>query len=155
MRRGQLYSAAQVRQDRAALEEWLKNRGHPFARVFVRTEPVADRELVNVTFVPKKGPLARITQFRVVGASATGTLLVERAFRPAVDRRYDHSLVVAARKRLERTGAFESVEVTVGKPDPQTGQCELRVRVEERGASVRDAKKKRKKRPRGTGEDPR
>jgi outer membrane protein assembly factor BamA len=132
IRSGRPFSGTRVGRDRKRMESYFQNRGHPLAEVHVQTAVVSEKSVVNVTFRPKKGPWARVTRLKIIGASPTGELLIKRALSPAMGKPYDGAVVEASKKRLEETGAFVWVKIKTSRPEPGSGRCELLVEVAEK-----------------------
>ena len=119
-----------VERDGAAVNRYYLDRGHTFARTGVRTRIHADGRYVDVTFVPAPGPVFKVRDVKVVGASKTGALLVRRAIGRLDKMKYSHGRLLSAVDRLRRTGAFYSVGFRSRKVGP--GWVTVVVRVREK-----------------------
>lgn len=102
----------------AALPLWFHQRGYPLATVR-NTRYIVDHQTrtLDVETVLAPGPCLRMGQVRLVGAESVHPDYIARLKTWKEGQRWDSRRVESYRDSLQRTGLFQSIQLT---PDPAT-----------------------------------
>lgn len=136
-----------IEETRVTVENNLKERGFPFARVNEQLVKLPEPGLAEVVYAIEEGPRVRIGQVHVRGNHMTRDfVIVDRVVLRPGDF-YASSKVEASRQRLLRMGLFSSVSIGFLDDKADATQRDLLVQVRERhrysveagfGASIED-----------------
>lgn len=132
IRSGDEFSQGKVDEEQEMILEYFESRGYPFARVAVDSlVPEMDKYPVQMTVVfhVTGGRRIRINAVHYAGIKRTRPELLERIGRLDTLRFYDPHRFTTIRKRLIRTGWFESVsEPLLVREDPAGFGISYRIR---------------------------
>ncbi len=114
------YNAQKIDQSIEALTLAVSAQGYAFARVRPRVERDPISRVINITYVIEEGPRVYIERIDVFGNTRTKDHVIRREFRIVEGDAYNRLLVRNARRRLQRLGFFEKVDISResgGAPD--------------------------------------
>jgi len=130
---GQLFTWAAFDAARAELQAALAETGYATGTVTQAALVNGDAETAEVTYQVEAGPRFRFGAISVLGTAAVPPEKVvaqaERLVKPG--EWYDERLLERIRARVFELGAFSSVRVTRGMPDPESGTVPIVVTVRE------------------------
>ena len=128
---GDTYNAQLIDKSTEALTLAVSENGYAFARVRPRAyaDPVSHTIAMNYTI--EEGPRVYIERINISGNTRTKDYVIRREFRLAEGDAYNPLLVDKAKRRLERLGLFEKVEVK-RRPGPVQDRVVLDVIIVEK-----------------------
>jgi outer membrane protein insertion porin family len=135
-----------VEETRLTLEDNLRDRGFPFARVTEELKRLED-ELVEVHYLIEEGPRVRIGELRVSGNRMTQEFAILDRITLSSGDWYSARAIEQSRQRLLRTGLFTAVSIQFLDDRADATARDLLVEVRERprfsveagaGASLED-----------------
>ncbi|MET3560265.1 outer membrane protein insertion porin family [Bartonella japonica] len=129
-RSGDIYSAENIEQSVAIINNKAADSGYAFAKV----EPRGNRDFVNhtisISYNIEQGPRAYIQRIEVRGNEKTRDYVVRREIDLNEGDAYNQTLVQRAKRRLESLGFFKAVNISI-VPTDQSDQVILVVDVVE------------------------
>ncbi len=114
---GQVFSEANLAQDRDTVLNYYYNRGYPNAKLDWVVTPAADPNRVNVRLEVVEGPRQFVRGLLVDGLEATDPALVYRRIRLAERAPLSQGLMVESQRRLYDLGIFARVDMAVQNPE--------------------------------------
>ena len=118
-RSGATYSADEVEETLIALSEEVANRGFAFAEVTPRGDRNFANQTIDVDYVIDEGARVFIERIEIRGNTRTRDFVIRREFDVSEGDAFNRTLIQKARRRLERLGYFEKVDIrTVPGSDP-------------------------------------
>jgi outer membrane protein insertion porin family len=132
MRKGEVFSAADLNATTKALSDRLGSLGYAFSNI--NAVPDIDKEKREVTFnfLVDPGRRAYVRRINVTGNDKTRDEVIRREMRQFEDSWYDGDKIRVSKDRVNRLGYFKSVEIeSIPVPDAPD-QVDLNVVVSER-----------------------
>jgi len=108
---GDIYNAQLIDKSTEAVTLAVSEQGYAFARVRPRAYADPVSHTISMSYTIEEGPRVYIERINIVGNVRTKDYVIRREFRLAEGDAYNPLLVDKAKKRLERLGLFEKVEV--------------------------------------------
>jgi len=109
---GSIYDATKIDKTIEALTLAVSAQGYAFAQVRPRVERDPIGRTVGITYMIEEGPRVYIDRINVYGNTRTKDYVIRREFRLVEGDAYNRLLVKNARKRLQRLGFFEKVDIS-------------------------------------------
>lgn len=109
---GDTYNGADIDKTVERLTLTVAEQGYAFVRVRPRAIPDPVSRTISVIYLIEEGPRIYIERINIAGNSRTKDYVIRREFRLAEGDAYNPLLVDRAKKRLERLGIFEKVDVS-------------------------------------------
>ncbi|GJM00299.1 MAG: outer membrane protein assembly factor BamA [Methyloligella sp.] len=109
---GSIYDATKIDKTIEALTLAVSAQGYAFAQVRPRIERDAIGRTVGITYMIEEGPRVYIDRINVYGNTRTKDYVIRREFRLVEGDAYNRLLVRNAKKRLQRLGFFEKVNIS-------------------------------------------
>lgn len=109
---GAIYDATKIDKTIEALTLAVSAQGYAFAQVRPRIERDAIGRTVGITYMIEEGPRVYIDRINVYGNTRTKDYVIRREFRLVEGDAYNRLLVRNAKKRLQRLGFFEKVDIS-------------------------------------------
>ena len=123
---GDTYNAQLIDKSTEAITVAASEQGYAFARVRPRAYADPVSHTIAMNYVIEEGPRVYIDRINIIGNVRTKDFVIRREFRLAEGDAYNPLLVDKAKKRLDRLGLFEKVEV---KRRPGTAQDRVELDV--------------------------
>jgi outer membrane protein insertion porin family len=128
---GAIFNRSWLNDDAETLKEHYADRGYYFATVSPVPSSLADREVVDVTFQIRKGPLYFIREIDISGNTITVDPVIRREVQIAEGQLYSQRQINLSRARIEQLGFFEEVNVEM-EPTDQPEQLDMKIGLVER-----------------------
>ncbi|GAA5108845.1 outer membrane protein assembly factor BamA [Bartonella jaculi] len=129
-RSGDVYSAENIEQSVAIINNKAADSGYAFAKV----EPRGNRDLVNhtisISYNIEQGPRAYVQRIEIRGNEKTRDYVIRREIDLNEGDAYNQTLVQRAKRRLESLGFFKAVNISM-VPTDQSDQIILVIDVVE------------------------
>ncbi|MET0575085.1 MAG: outer membrane protein assembly factor BamA, partial [Mesorhizobium sp.] len=109
---GAVYSAKDVEDTIIALTEHVAGLGYAFAQVTPRGDRNFENRTISVTYTIDQGPRTYVERIEIRGNARTRDYVVRREFDVSEGDAFNQVLIQRAKKRLERLGYFETVEIS-------------------------------------------
>lgn len=109
---GSVYSAKDVEDTIIALTEHVAGLGYAFAQVTPRGDRNFENHTISVTYTIDQGPRTYVERIEIRGNARTRDYVVRREFDVSEGDAFNQVLIQRAKKRLERLGYFETVEIS-------------------------------------------
>lgn len=109
---GAIYDATKIDKTIEALTLAVSAQGYAFAQVRPRIERDPIGRTIGITYLIEEGPRVYIDRINVYGNTRTKDYVIRREFRLVEGDAYNRLLVRNARKRLQRLGFFEKVDIS-------------------------------------------
>lgn len=132
IKRGDVYSRAQINEIARALADRLGNDGYAFANVNPAPEVDDQKKEVAVTYFVDPGRRVYVNRVNVLGNSRTRDEVVRRELLQFESAWFDRLQIEESRKRIERTGHFSEVSVDTAPVAGSPDQMDVNVTVKER-----------------------
>ena len=126
---GQIFRGSRLREDIKNLTAIYTDEGFAFARVDPVTRANHKEKVIDVALLIKRGPPVHFNRIIVSGNNKTRDNVVRREIRAAEQELVSVAKIDESRGALNRTGYFESAELTTKKIGP--GEVNLHVDVKE------------------------
>lgn len=127
---GETYDATEVEDTISNLTETASNLGFAFVDVRPRVERDRDQRLINLTFEVREGPKVYVERIDIEGNIRTLDQVVRREFALVEGDAFNASLLSRSRKRIERLGFFQAVQVET-EPGSEADQLVISAEVQE------------------------
>lgn len=111
-RTGNVYSAKDVEDTIIALTEHVAGLGYAFAQVTPRGDRNFENHTIAVTYAIDQGPRTYVERIEIRGNARTRDYVVRREFDVSEGDAFNQVLIQRAKRRLERLGYFETVEIS-------------------------------------------
>jgi outer membrane protein insertion porin family len=111
-RTGDVYSAKEVEDTIIALTEHVAGLGYAFAQVTPRGDRNFENHTISVTYTIDQGPRTYVERIEIRGNARTRDYVVRREFDVSEGDAFNQVLIQRAKRRLERLGYFETVEIS-------------------------------------------
>lgn len=128
---GDTYNAQLIDKSTEALTLAVSEKGYAFARVRPRAYADPVSHTISMNYTIEEGPRVYIERINISGNTRTKDYVIRREFRLAEGDAYNPLLVDKAKRRLERLGLFEKVEVK-RRPGPVQDRVVLDVIIVEK-----------------------
>lgn len=132
LRRGEPFSRRLVVESTERLSRLLSDQGYALARVNAIPEVDEEQHLVVLTFNLEPGQRVSVRRVNIEGNSRTRDEVIRREFRQMESTWFSGEKLRLSRERVQRTGYFESIDITTplvpGVPD----QVDVNVRLNEK-----------------------
>ena len=109
---GRVYSAKDVEDTIIALTEHVAGLGYAFAQVTPRGDRNFENRTISVTYTIDQGPRTYVERIEIRGNARTRDYVVRREFDVSEGDAFNQVLIQRAKRRLERLGYFETVEIS-------------------------------------------
>lgn len=128
---GEIYSAAKVASVEQSLKDYLGKYGYAYSQV--KAFPVYDEEhkQVNLEFHVEPGSRIYVSQVLITGNNTTDDTVVRREVRQMDGTWLSNEAVETTKNRLNRTGFYETVDVTPKRAGNTPDTVNLEVNVKE------------------------
>lgn len=130
-RSGQVYSAKEVEDTIIALTEHVAGLGYAFAQVTPRGDRNFENHTISVVYTVDQGPRTYIERIEIRGNARSRDFVIRREFDVSEGDAFNQVLIQRAKRRLERLGFFETVEVSTA-PGSEADQVILVIDVTEK-----------------------
>src|SRR5262245_44016594 len=130
-RTGNVYSAEDVENSIIALTEHMAGLGYAFAQVTPRGDRNFENHTISVAYSIDQGPRTYVERIEIRGNTRSRDYVIRREFDIAEGDAFNQVLIQRAKKRLEKLGYFETVEVSTA-PGSQPDQVVLVVDLVEK-----------------------
>ncbi len=131
LKEGAQYDLATAQQDRAQLEQLLKERGYAYATVDLVADAFPEEFVVDVTLTVDPGILASIGPVTITGNEHVRTKFIQQNLQIEEGDPYRLDELVAAQNRLFGMGTFTLVQVEPDLSDPTRKAVPITVDVDE------------------------
>ena len=125
---GDVYSAKDIEDTIIALTENLAGLGYAFAQVTPRGDRNFENRTISVVYTIDQGAKTYVERIEIRGNSRTRDYVIRREFDVSEGDAFNQVLIQRAKRRLERLGFFETVEVSTA-PGTEADQVILVVDV--------------------------
>ena len=130
-RANDVYSAEDVEDSIIALTEHMAGLGYAFAQVTPRGDRNFENHTISVVYTIDQGPRTYVERIEIRGNARSRDYVIRREFDISEGDAFNQVLIQRAKKRLERLGFFETVEVSTA-PGSQPDQVILIVDLVEK-----------------------
>jgi outer membrane protein insertion porin family len=130
-RKGDNYSAKDVEDSIIGISERVANKGYAFAQVTPRGDRDFANRTINIIYTVDQGPKTYVDRIEIRGNDKTRDYVIRREFDLAEGDAFNQVMIQKAKRRLEKLGFFERVEVST-VPGDQPDQVVLVVDVVEK-----------------------
>ena len=127
---GQIFRGSRLRRDMDKLSERYADRGFAFARVEPVTRLDQEGKKVDVALVIQRGPPVYFNRITIGGNTKTRDKVIRRELEVTEQELFSGSRIRESRNALQRTGYFETVELSTKKTD-RPGELDLEIEVKE------------------------
>lgn len=127
---GGVFRASELREAIFALTEAYGDLGHAFADVVPGTRVRAEDEEVDIAFEFDGGPVVAVRRIEIRGNTKTRDHVVRRALRLQEGQRFSGSGLTRSKVRIQRSGHFETVELSTKRTGTED-EVDLLVEVKE------------------------
>jgi len=129
---GETFSRAKLTETTKAITDRLGNEGYAFANA--NAVPNVDKEKRTVAFSILVDPGRRVyvRRINVVGNTKTRDVVIRRELRQLEGAFYDNQKLQESKKRLDRLGYFDEVEISTEPVAGTTDQVDVTYRVKEK-----------------------
>ncbi|MFQ5849148.1 MAG: outer membrane protein assembly factor BamA [Candidatus Binatia bacterium] len=127
---GQIFRGSRLRQDITTLSERYANRGFAFARVEPVTRIDSKEKKVDIALIINRGPPVYFNRINIAGNTKTRDKVIRREMVVAEQELFSREKIKESRNALQRTGYFESVQLTT-KETNRPDAVDLQVDVKE------------------------
>ena len=128
---GDNYSAKDVEDSIIGISERVANKGYAFAQVTPRGDRDFANRTINIIYTVDQGPKTYVDRIEIRGNDKTRDYVIRREFDLAEGDAFNQVMIQKAKRRLEKLGFFERVEVST-VPGDQPDQVVLVVDVVEK-----------------------
>jgi len=111
-REGKTYRARDVQDSITAISKRVAAAGYPFARVTPRGNRDMGNKTIAVDYLVDQGERAYVERIEIRGNTATRDYVIRREFDMAEGDAFNQERVAEAKRRLERLGYFQKVEIS-------------------------------------------
>lgn len=125
---GDVYNAKDIEDSIIKLTENLAGMGYAFAQVTPRGDRNFENRTISVTYAVDQGPKTYVERIEIRGNNRTRDYVIRREFDVSEGDAFNQVLIQRAKRRLERLGFFETVEVSTA-PGSEADQVILVVDV--------------------------
>jgi outer membrane protein insertion porin family len=129
---GETYSRAALTETTKQISERLGNDGYAFANVNAQPEIDKDKRQVAFTILVDPGRRVYVRRLNVTGNTRTRDEVVRRETRQLEGAWYDGEKINRSRRRVERLGFFDQVNMETPPVPGTTDQVDLNVNVKEK-----------------------
>lgn len=129
--KGDNYSAKDVEDSIIGISERVANKGYAFAQVTPRGDRDFANRTINIIYTVDQGPKTYVDRIEIRGNDKTRDYVIRREFDLAEGDAFNQVMIQKAKRRLEKLGFFERVEVST-VPGDQPDQVVLVVDVVEK-----------------------
>jgi outer membrane protein insertion porin family len=129
--KGDNYSAKDVEDTIIGISERVANKGYAFAQVTPRGDRDFANRTINIIYTVDQGPKTYVDRIEIRGNDKTRDYVIRREFDLAEGDAFNQVMIQKAKRRLEKLGFFERVEVST-VPGDQPDQVVLVVDVVEK-----------------------
>jgi outer membrane protein insertion porin family len=130
-RTGDVYSAKDIEDSIIAVTEHLAGLGYAFAQVTPRGDRNFENRTISVVYAVDQGAKTYVERIEIRGNSRTRDHVIRREFDVSEGDAFNQVLIQRAKRRLERLGFFETVEVATA-PGSEADQVVLVVDIVEK-----------------------
>jgi len=127
---GDTYDATQVEDTINNLTETASNLGFAFVDVRPRVQRNREQRLINLNFEVREGPKVYVERIDIDGNIRTLDRVIRREFALVEGDAFNGSLLNRSRKRIERLGFFQTVDVAT-EPGSEADQLVITADVQE------------------------
>ena len=110
--RGEVFRASQLREAIFALAEAYGDFGHAFADIVPKTKVDTANAVVDIAFHFEGGPVVSVRRIEIRGNNKTRDHVVRREMRIQEGQRFSGSGLTRSKAAIQRTGYFETVELS-------------------------------------------
>lgn len=128
---GDYYSAKEVEDSIIAITDRVASEGFAFAEVVPRGNRNFDNNTIDVTYLVDEGARVYIEEIQIYGNNRTRDYVIRREFDLSEGDAYNRVLLQKTRRRLEKLGFFDGVELTT-KPGSEPDKVIVIVRLTEK-----------------------
>lgn len=132
LRRGEPFNRQMVVESTERLSHLLSDQGYALARVNAVPEVDEERRQVALTFNLDPGPRVSVRRVNIEGNSRTRDEVIRREFRQMESTWFSGEKLRLSRERVQRTGYFESIDVTTPMVPGVPDQVDVNVQVSEK-----------------------
>ena len=111
-REGKTYRARDVQDSITEISKRVAAAGYPFARVTPRGNRDMGNKTIAVDYLVDQGERAYVERIEIRGNTATRDYVIRREFDMAEGDAFNQERVAEAKRRLERLGYFQKVEIS-------------------------------------------
>lgn len=128
LKQGTWFKLSQMHETVDALTQVFANEGYAFAQVVPVPDPHPDTRVVDLSFDVERGDKVYLDEIRIGGNDTTWDKVIRREIHLDEGDLFRGGEVENARRRLERLGYFEKVEITTPRGgEPNTLDMDVRV----------------------------
>jgi outer membrane protein insertion porin family len=132
LQRGEPFNRRLVVASTERLSRLLSDQGYALARVNALPEVDEERHLVALTFNLEPGQRVSVRRVNIEGNSRTRDEVIRREFRQMESTWFSGEKLRLSRERVQRTGYFESLDITTPAVPGVPDQVDVNVRVREK-----------------------
>ena len=125
---GDVYNAKNIEDSIIKLTEHLAGMGYAFAQVTPRGDRNFENRTISVVYTIDQGAKTYVERIEIRGNTRTRDYVIRREFDVSEGDAFNQVLIQRAKRRLERLGFFETVEISTA-PGTEADQVVLVVDV--------------------------
>lgn len=136
LKRGEAFSRRNVIGSTERISSKLANLGYSFANVNNIPEVDEENKTVSVTFFVDPGQRVYVRRVEIEGNRTTRDSVIRREFRQQEKSWFSSEKLALSKKRVQRLGYFESVNVETPAVPGTTDQVDVKVKVTEKSTGA-------------------